>query len=323
MIQGQRRQQPSQEIFSRISAYDVYRFYLGDFQVNTPFCNRLRGESNPSLIIREDNGQLYHFDNGDTHYRGNCVELVMQKYFCDYSTALKWIKKDFGLSDETVERSPVITWKRPIETQKRPPKIHVVTRKPTNEEIQWWNRLLQSTDDLKRENIYFPREIYRNFQRLPVDKLELTICYYYPDVDKWKIYRPGMPKRTKETPPHKWKWDTNLPFDYIENLGAMQFANRGLLTAKKKDRLYLSKILETDKICNVQAEDPACVSDDTMVVLKGIPEMWGNGDNDAKGLQFTEFLAMEGFKTVNGDFPDLGLSLGHETVLNYFKTHGW
>lgn len=323
MIQGHKRQQPSQELFSRISAYDVYRFYLGDFQINTPFCNTLRGENNPSLIIRENGSDLYHFDNGDTRYRGNCVDLVMQKYFCDYGTALKWIKKDFGLSDGTVERSPVVTWKRPEEIRKRPPKIHVVTRNPTLEEIAWWNRLLQSTDDLKRENIYFPREIYRNYQRLTIDKQDLTFCYYYPGVDKWKIYRPNMPKRTKETPPNKWKWDTNLPFDYIENLDAMQFANRGLLTAKKKDRLYLSKILETDKICNVQAEDPACVSDATLSILQKVPEIWGNGDNDDKGHQFTDWLDSQSFRTVNGDFPDMGIEQGHETVLNYFKIHGW
>lgn len=324
MIQGTRRFSPREFIFSKITAYDCYRWYLGNFEVNQPICNRLRNESNPSMVIREDSGELYHFDAGDSRYRGDCVNLVMQKYWCDYGTALRWIMKDFGLSEDEPERgSHVITWKQPEGMiSHRPPRIHVVTRTFTQAEIRWWSDRLVGIEDLKGEHVYAPKQIYRNLSRFPVGEL-MTFCYYYPDVDSWKIYRPNAPKKEKSTPCNQWKWDSNLNHSYCEHITSLQFANSGLLCGKKKDRLYLQALLQTDKICNVQAEDPSCLSEETLHALNDVPQMWGNGDDDPKGHQFTDFLQNRGFKTINGDMVDLGLEKGHDFVKQLFINKGW
>lgn len=325
MISGERRIDPPEreEILAKISEYDIYRYYLGDFVIGSPFCNPLRGEANPSMVVREYNTHLYHTDYGSDWYRGDCFDLVSQKYGCDYNNALLWVQKDFGLSDQA-GRTGIVTWKQPEGMSKKPLKLHVVTQRPTQEFLSWWNTYLQDISDLRRENVYCPREIYRNLRKLPMKKTDLIICYYYPEVDKWKIYRPYKTKKTKDTPPEDWKWDTNLDFTHVENLSPLVGAQKGLLTAKKKDRMYLAKLLETDKICNVQAEDPATVNEKTLGVLKEIPNRWGNGDDDEKGHRFTNWLGKEHeFKTIQGDFPDMGRELGHKAVLHHFKLKGF
>lgn len=338
MIQGERRlstEERIKRIFNRVSEYDIYRFYLGDFPLNEPFCNPLRNDSHPSMDVREMNiGRLMHHDYGDDRYRGGCIDLVMQKYFCDLPAAVGQIERDFNIDQTGKGMKPtVVTWETPTIIAKPPPKIHVSTRKPTNEELRWWSDRLQDISDLKREHIYFPRDIYRNHQRLPDSGL-LTICYYYPDVDKWKIYRPDAGKRQKDTPPHKWKWDTNLSASYCENLEAVRGATKGLLVAKKKDRLYLQKLLEVDEICNVQAEDPVFVSDEVLEVLKNIPDRWASGDNDKKGKEFSWWLTGQGFKHINvpdelyddraiTDWVDWGVKVDHKYVYNHFKNKGF
>lgn len=327
MIKGERRRSPlerSEEIFQHLTEYDIYRFYLGDFTKGEPFCNPFRGESNPSMDVRELNDRLFHHDYGDMYWRGGCLDLVMQRYGCDLASAIKWIEKDFGLSDVGGKSSArIVTWQQPLSIPRNPPKFHIITRPFNAEELKYWSSYLQDISDLRRENIYVPQTIYRNLKRLPIRKGELLFCYYYPDIDKWKLYRPGKPKRTKDTPLQDWKWDTNLDFKVVENLEVMRGSQKGLLTGKKKDRMYLMKLLETDKICNVQAEDPACLPDEALEILKGMPQRWANGDDDPKGKEFTGWLEGQGFSTILGDMPDMGQEQGHEAVKQYFKSKGW
>lgn len=333
MIRGEKRldlEERIHRIFRRVSDYDIYRLYLGDFPLNDLFCNPIRGENNPSMDIRDFNGRLFHRDYASMEYRGGPIDLVRQKYGFDLLNAIKQIEKDFGLDNEGGKvTSNIITWKQPPIEIKRPPKISVVVRKPLSEELLWWSNRLQDLSDLKRENVYFPKDIYRNYKRLP--SVPMTFCYYYPTVDKWKIYRPLQPKHGKGTPPHLWKWDTNLiPFDFVENIEAVKGQKKALLVGKKKDRMYLQKLLAFDGIANVQAEDPACISEETLQVFEAIPERWITGDNDRKGREFVECLNNSGFKDlrtppiVGGtDYVDMGLSLGHLEVYHHFKERGF
>lgn len=326
MIYGERKITVSADtILSQISQWDIYRLYLGDITLGEPFCNPLRQESNPSMVVREHLGKFRHMDYGDSFYKGGCFDLVEQKYYCDYNNALKWVMKDFGLSENGGNSgNRIITWSQPHISMKRPPSIHVVTRKHNKEELDWWARLLQGETELKRENVYSPKGIYRNYKKVPIPKGDLVICYYYPTLDKWKLYRPNKPKsRTKDTPVHEWKWDTNLDTGVSENLDAVRGAESALLTAKKKDRMYMMSLLQTDKICNVQAEDPVFLSEEVLSVFQEIPTKWANGDDDEKGRLFTNWLSPKGFGPVLGDFPDMGVALGHEAVLNHFKQIGW
>lgn len=338
MIKGKRKKQiDKEEILSKITTYDIYRFYQGPFKLNKVCANKHRGEKDPSLIIgNKVSDQLTHKDFGDGNWRGDAFHFVMQIYQCDFPTALAIINRDFNLGlggEEIIENKKVIVWKTPDIVVKKPPLIQVVTRKLNKAEWDYWKCYHQGEEDIKREHIYVPKEIWRNKSKLYLGDL-MTFCYYYPDVDLWKLYRPHASKRDKDTPPHLWKWDTNLPFDYIENLEAVRDAKLGVLAKSKKDRMVLMKALGISAIANVQAEDAACMTIHALDIFDTCRRKVAVTDNDKKGKDFSWWLTnSHGFKHCNvpdryraqdcTDFADLSCVYDLEKVTHHFKLKGF
>jgi hypothetical protein len=335
MIKGKRKKELTKEaILSKITSYDIYRYYQGPFKLNTILVNKHRGEKDPSLIIGNKlSSQLTHKDFGDGSWRGDCFSFVQQIHRCDFKMALALINRDLnlGLDGGKIEDKKVITWETPEITLKPPPLIQIVTRPMSKEEWAYWACYHQGEEDIVRENIYVPSQIWRNKKRMVLGDL-MTFCYYYPDVDKWKIYRPFAPKREKDTPSHMWKWDTNLPFDYIEDLPSIEGADLGVLGKSKKDRMVLRKALEIETIANVQAEDPACMSREALNVFDTARRKLVVSDNDKKGKEFSWWLTDNyGFRHCNvpdryhtedpkcTDFADLACVHGLDKVKNHFK----
>jgi len=331
MITGRKRTNYKEEIFSRITPYDVFRYYLGEFKVGRNIPNRMRGDTNPSLIISNKYGELRYLDFGNFLWRGDCVNLVMQGFDCTYSEALRIIDKDLQLgvfSGTPVEKSPIVTWQQPALAEKIPPLIQVITRKFTGEELKYWEKYYQGIEDLRRENIYSPKSIFFNRKRLP--KGDMAFCYFYPDIEKWKIYRPLAEKRKKDTPVEKWKWMSNVPFTYLEGKWDIGDCDLLILTKSRKDNLVLKKALGISCICNTQAEDPSCLDEDTLEFMR----LNSNtrvicSDNDAKGKQFSWWLTKEhGYRHCNvpdiykeegiTDFADMAARHSLEVVKQHF-----
>jgi len=338
MIKGKQKSKLTKEaILQKISTYDIYRFYQGPFKVNHACVNKHRGEKDPSLIIGNKVSQnLTHKDLGDYSWRGDCFHFVQQIHHCDFTTALAIIDRDFGLGlkeGKVIEIKPkVITWETPKIELKKPPLFQIIYySKMSKRALDYWAKLGQGEEDLKRERIYQPKEIWRNKRKMPIGDL-LTFCYHYEDIDRWKIYRPFAPKRGERTPMNEWKWDSNVPFDYVDNLAAIKpDCERVVMAKSKKDRMVLMKALQTDCIADVQAEDPACVSEAVLNQFLQVGNRLIVSDNDAKGKQFSWWLTKHGFKHANvpdkyltdepkcTDFADLCYHYGMETVVNHFK----
>ena len=145
-----------EEIFSKISSYDVYRYYFGEFTINRKYLNHLRGDKKqPSFCIHNRYEDLTHIDFGDDYWRGDCVNFVMQLHRCDYLTALLTIDKDFnlGIADNSVDihAEKIITWKKPIIAQRKEVIIQAITQKFTKIQLDWWNAYELSEDDLKKD----------------------------------------------------------------------------------------------------------------------------------------------------------------------------
>lgn len=344
MIKGSKRVVLNREtILKKITEYDIYRLYLPDFKsIGDPFCNTLRGEGNPSMKINyhEQGDRLTHIDFGDDRYRGDAIALVQQAFNCDYNTALLRIDKDFnlGIAEKRIEELPkIIKWEQPerIHTITYPPKLNIITRgydKWTAQELAYWSRLSQGVSELREEYVFVPKSIFRNGSRIPQIKDFLTFLFFYPDIGKWKIYRPFAPKRTKKTPIEKWKHDTNVPFGYCDGLQNIQGCNIAYLTKSKKDKLVLKKALNTNCIAYTQAEDPAAISEDTLNIFKNnSKKSVVVFDADEKGKKTSKWLTdNHGFihcnlpeiYTWNGmtDFSDLAWNLGIDKVTEHFKS---
>lgn len=328
-------------ILDKISTYDIYRFYQGPFTLNEVCVNRHRGEKDPSLIIGDRvSGGLTHKDFGDYSWRGDAFHFVQQIFRCDFDTALRIVDRDFGLGiglGKLVEVKPsVITWETPeIETKPAPLFQISYYSKMGKRHMDYWSKLCQGESEIKRENIFQVKEIWRNKKRVGINDL-LTYGYYYPEIDKWKIYRPFAPKKTDKTPISQWKWDSNVPFNHIDNAGAIKEGCQEMfLTKSKKDRMVLMTALEKECMSDAQAEDPACIPEAFVVQAEKVPSRWVVSDNDKKGKEFSWWLTKQhGFKHVNvpdsylesdpkcTDFADLCYHHGIETVVNYFKNKG-
>lgn len=335
MIKGKGKKMLTKEaILSKITSYDIYRYYQGPFKLNVVSVNKHRGEKDPSLIIgNKVSDQLTHKDFGDSSWRGDCFAFVQQIHNCDFKLALHIINRDFNLGLDggiILEDKKVITWTTPEIVIKRPPLLQIVTRNLNKEEWDYWGCYHQGEEDIKREYIYAPSQIWRNKKRIPLGGL-LTFCYYYPELDAWKIYRPYAPKRGKDSPPNQWKWDTNLPFNYIENIEAVKDADLGILSKSKKDRMVLRKALEVDSIANVQAEDSACMTPYALCIFDSCKRKLAVTDNDKKGKEFSWWLTdNHGFRHCNvpdryreegcTDFADLSCKFKSlDRVKQHFK----
>jgi len=293
MIKGKSRIVLNKEsILRKITPYDIYRYYQGPFTLNHVINNKFRGEKTPSLIIgNKVRTTLSHKDFGDSKWKGDCFDFVQQIHNCNYDNALKIIDRDFnlGMVSQSVSHKQIITWKNPITLVKPPPLFNVVPRKMTKDEWNYWGCYHQGEEDIKREYIYVPAEIWRNKRKMYLGNL-MTFCYYFPSIDRWKLYRPFAPPRDNDSPPCMWKWDTNVPFDYVEDLENVRDADLGVLGKSKKDRMVLRKALELNTIANVQAEDAACMSKESLDVFDTCKRKLAVTDNDKKGKEFSWWL---------------------------------
>lgn len=327
-ITGKKRIELSKDtILERCSSYDIYRHFFGPFEINEVTCNHLRGDNNPSFIIGNKYGELRHKDFGSIIWKGDCINLVMQKYSCDFNTALKIIDKELnlGISQQKVDNLEVIKWQQPKESIiKPPPTIQITTRKPNKEELGYWEQYGITLDDLKRENVYFPKTIYRNKKKIP--NTLLTFCYFYPEINKIKIYRPLAPKREKNTPPWLWKWDSNVPLNTVEGLNNLKKDKNTLICKSKKDYIVCKKIYPYT--CNVQNESLAAFSEEAVEYINNNSNnVFYAGDSDKAGKEASYAITGAfGWKHINPpdflfpnkDFADWRRMENDEVIRNHF-----
>ncbi len=316
-------QKEKDRILSKVSEYDIIRAFWPagkELKLNTGISSPFRKDPCSSFIIGTKYGPITYKDMGDYNYRGDVWKFVQQiEGLRTFGQVIRKIDEWFNIGPDAVTPR-VITWEQPKLEVKPPPIIQVTTRKFNKEEMKWWNLYHQSADDLKREHVYAPKEIYRN--RKKIQLVEHTYCYWCPDIQKWKLYRPLVPKRTKDTPAYMWKWDNSIgSLTYVENLSNMK-GPVGICTKSRKDRMVLRKTTGIEAICSVQAEDPSAVTDEVLY------QIWSNcrhkfiiADTDKKGKEFSWWMCTEhGYQHYNT--PDNLLEEGINDVADYARYYG-
>lgn len=313
-------------IFEKVSQEQIFRFYYPyDFKLNHLCLSAFVKERNPSMIIgtKSQDGDII-FKCFNSHHKGDCIVFVKELFSLDYREALEKIAKDFGILEMDNTRYESIIKQLPVSKitkKKTAPDIVVATRSFNKEELSYWNEYYQDEGDLKREHIFAPKKIWVNKVPLILKSTELTFCYYYPEIDKWKLYKPFAPKDRK--------WFTNIPFDYIENINNIEGCQRVFIAKSKKDKMVLSKAIGTSCMITTQAEDLGCFNEHSIECLKN-KEVFTLYDNDTKGKSASWVLTNNfGFKHCNvpdkylkeeiTDFADLAKNYSIEYVYNHFK----
>lgn len=319
------------DIIEQIGEINVFKYYIPNLKINTPVLSIFRNEKNPSFIVYYRDNKVRYKDFGNGNYKGDCIDLVCQLFNLNKHDAIIKIQEDFGLlksnSDQELKR---VISSLPITKdvkQKKAPDIVVSTRSFNSDELNYWNDYYQDISDLKRENIYVPKKIWINKNPIDLKVSELTFCYYYPENDKWKIYKPNASKEKK--------WFTNQSFQHIENLDKIQGCKVGIATKSRKDSLILKKALGIDCIVVTQAEDFNCWTSETVERFKkGCKIPYCSADNDLKGNAYSWSMTNNyQFKHVNvpynipdlrkpgsfcSDWADLARDYGIEHVYNHF-----
>jgi hypothetical protein len=327
MIKGKRREQLTPEtVLSKITEYDIFKWYMPNpWKINQVTYSPFRNERNPSFLIGNKHGSLSFIDFGDTSKRGNCFIFVKLLFnLASIDDVLKLIDRDFGLGihkkDVQEVKRIVPEYKQPEELGKRYSLIQVVTRKFTNEELNYWNQYHQSIDDLKECNVYSIKKLYLNKSLFSLKDTDLRFGYFYDG--HWKIYRPFADKKTKWVP-------NNVPITEMDGKDRIVNCNTAFINKSKKDYMVMRKIFPCS--CAVQNEGMGCFSPENVEYLKANSDRQIlSFDSDITGVENSQQITKlfdfgycnvpkkylkEGIK----DWADLAKSHGMESIEDYLK----
>jgi len=329
MITGERKVRLTpQAVLQKISEYDIFRFYMPEkgWKINQATFSPFRQENNPSFMIGNKKGFLSFIDFADTSKRGDCFTFVkMLHNLSSMDDVLRMVDRDFGLGflpNTATGNYKIITkeYKQPEDIGKRYSIIQVITRKFTQEELDYWNDYHQSLDDLRANNVYAIKKLYFNKQLFPLKDTELRFGYLYDG--HWKIYRPFADKKNKWVP-------NNVPITMMDGKENIVNCKVAFINKSKKDYMVMKKVFPCS--CAVQNEGLGCFSDENVEYLKANSDRQIlSFDSDETGVhnskQITELFGFdytnvprkylsEGIK----DWADLVKTYGYYPVENYLR----
>jgi len=317
MIKGVKKEQLSAKtILSKISDYDIFMYYMPNknWKINQVTYSPFRNENNPSFLINNKHNDLLFADFSDGSKRGNCFDFVRMLYNISYDNALKLIDKDFGLGILSGEKNLNV---HIIKENKRPeePKVYTliqaVTRRFTQEELDYWNSYHQSEQDLKANNIYSLQKVYLNRQLFSLKDTDLRFGYLYGN--SWKIYRPFVDK--------KYKWvPNNVPITTMDGKKDVENCRIAFINKSKKDYMVMKKIYPY--CCAVQNEGIGCFSPENVKYLKDNSDVQVlSFDNDEAGVKNSQSITKQfDFEYLN--VPKRFLSEGITDWADWAKKYG-
>ena len=214
-------------ILSKVTEYDIYARYLGQFKVGFIYNSPFRKDKNPSFGIfrSRKTSKLLFKDHGN----GECGDVIkfVELYtgITNYNDLLNQIVKDMRITNKTVLKSTKELDKSD-ETV-----IGVVRQDWTEVDKQYWSQFGISLKTLKKYNVSSIKYYLCDGVVKGVYK-ENNPMYAYKVYDRFKIYRPLADKYTK--------WRNNLtPYDIQ---GYEQLPKKGdllIITKSMKDVMCL------------------------------------------------------------------------------------
>lgn len=214
-------------ILSKVTEYDIYARYLGQFKVGFIYNSPFRKDKNPSFGIfrSKKTGKLLFKDHGN----GECGDVIkfVELYtgITNYNDLLNQIVKDMQITNNTVLHSNKEVEKS-TETV-----IGVVRQDWTDIDKQYWSQFGISLKTLEKFGVssikyYLCDGVVKGMYK------ENNPMYAYKVYDRFKIYRPLADKYTK--------WRNNLtPYDIQ---GYEQLPKKGdllIITKSMKDVMCL------------------------------------------------------------------------------------
>lgn len=213
-------------ILSKVTEYDIYTHYIGQFKVGAIYNSPFRKDKNPSFGIyySKRTKQLLFKDHG-TGECGNVVKFVsLITGLTNYNDILKDIVNKLNITTETKLDSS----KQYIPSSETI--IGVVRQNFTTTDINYWSQFHISKETLKKFNVNSIKYYLCNGIVKGIYKPENPM-YAYKVYNNFKIYRPLADKYTK--------WRNNLTEYDIQGYAQLP---------KKGNLLFITKSLK-DVMC--------------------------------------------------------------------------
>lgn len=266
-------------ILSKVSEYDIYAHYLGQFKVGAIYNSPFRKDKNPSFGIyySKRTKQLLFKDHG-TGECGNIVKFVsLYTGLTNYNDILKDIVKQLNITTDTKLDSS----KQYIPSSETV--IGIVRQKFTPTDINYWSQFNISEKTLKKFNVnsikyYLCNGIVKGIYK------EDNPMYAYKVYNNFKIYRPLADKYTK--------WRNNLTEYDIQ--GYAQLPSKG-------DTLIITKSMK-DVMCLYEMGMPAISpsSESTFIpndILEGLKKRFKRiiilFDRDNAGVKYLRKMSLK------------------------------
>ena len=184
-------------ILSKVTEYDIYTKYIGQFKVGMIYNSPFRKDNNPSfgIFYSKRTKQLLFKDHG-TGECGNVVKFVsLYTGLTNYNDILNDIVNKLNITKSTKLDSS----KQYIPTEETT--IGIVRQEFTDVDKTYWSRFNISLDTLKKFNVFSIKYYLCNGVVKGIYKDDNPM-YAYKVYDNFKIYRPLADKFTK--------WRNNL-----------------------------------------------------------------------------------------------------------------
>lgn len=217
-------------ILSKVTEYDIYARYLGNFKVGSIYNSPFRKDANPSfgLFYSRKSGKLLFKDHGNG-LCGDVIRFVQEiTGLNNYNDILNRIVSDMTITNSTV-LAKTTEYSKSEETV-----IGVVRQDFTEVDKQYWSQFSITLDTLKKYNVNSIKYYLCNGVIKGIYKEENPM-YAYKVYDRFKIYRPCGDKYTK--------WRNNLTEYDIQ--GYSQLPDTGellIITKSMKDVMCLHEL---------------------------------------------------------------------------------
>lgn len=271
-------------ILSKVTEYEIYTKYLGEFKVGAIYKSPFRKDNNPSFgIFQSRKGQLMFKDHG-TGISGNVIKFVeLYTGKTNYNDILQDIVSKLRITKKT-KLSSSKTYNKPIETV-----IGVVRQPFTEADTKYWSQFNIHEKTLNKYNVSSIKYYLCNGIVKGVYKEENPI-YAYKVFNNFKVYRPYGDKYTK--------WRNNLGEYDIQ--GWEQLPEKGntlIITKSLKDVMCLHEM-------GIPAVSPS--SESTFMpktaleaLLKRFKQVLVIFDRDVAGVQYMRKISKKyGLKTI-------------------------
>lgn len=217
-------------ILSRVTEYEIYSHYIGEFKVGMIYKSPFRKDRNPSfgIFYSKSHNKLLFKDHG-TGECGDIVKFVsLLKGITDYNEILKDMVTQLNITKSTKLDSS----KQYIPSGETV--IGIVRQSFTEADKSYWSQFNIDTDTLKKFNVFSIKYYLCNGIVKGIYRDDCPMFAYKVN-DRFKIYRPLADKHIK--------WRNNLR--EIDIQGYKQLPRKGdilIITKSLKDVMCLYKM---------------------------------------------------------------------------------